>query len=247
MWSSQSLRLQLAELDALALGDLALLILGLRQLLQCLLDDLVRPQRLAVALDEDGARVEVAEQLVELLLRGRRLGNVDGRAFGEEFIRYIRLMYSTENPTTRQLCLNGYLSQPFCIGAGVAQGCPLSPLRFLLITEPLNRMFQNNEHLQGVTVHGIRHLISQYADDTTLVLKPGDEDEARSILGIWETATSMLENSTKREGLLLGGLRKHPEKAPPDMVVNWTPDGDTIRALGVPIGNDFSEHDWWLG
>ena len=57
----------------------------------------------------------------------------------------------------------------------------------------------------------------------------------------------MLENSTKREGLLLGSLRKHPEKAPPDMVVNWTPDGDTIRALGVPIGNDFSEHDWWLG
>ena len=73
--------------------------------------------------------------------------------------------------------------------------------------------------------------------------KPGDEDEARSILGTWETATSMLEKSTKREGLLLGSLRKHPEKAPPDMVVNWTPDGDTIRALGVPIGNDFSEHD----
>jgi hypothetical protein len=60
----------------------------------------------------------------------------------------------------------------------------------------------------------------------------------------------MLENSTKREGLLLGSLRKHPEKTPPDMVdmvVNWTPDGDTIRTLGVPIGNDFNEHDWWLG
>ena len=81
--------------------------------------------------------------------------------FGDSFIRYIRLMYSTDNPPTRQLYVNGYLSQPFNIGGGVAQGCPLSPLLFLLITEPLTRMFQNNEYLQGVTVHGTRHLISQ--------------------------------------------------------------------------------------
>jgi hypothetical protein len=32
--------------------------------------------------------------------------------------------------------------------------------------------------------------------------------------GVWELATGMLENDRKREGMLVGALRKHPERAP---------------------------------
>ena len=69
---------------------------------------------------------------------------------------------------------------------------------------------------------GTRHLISHLPIERALLslsLSSREEDEAHSILETWEKATSVLENSTKREGLLLGNLRKHPEKAPPDMVV----------------------------
>eukprot|EP00966_Prymnesium_polylepis_P091939 2128403-Prymnesium_polylepis.1 len=44
--------------------------------------------------------------------------------------------------------------------------------------------------------------ISQYADDTTLILKAGDEDYARPLLHTWEVAASMRKNGGKREGLL---------------------------------------------
>ena len=166
--------------------------------------------------------------------------------FGPDFIAYIKLMYSETRPPNRTLLINGYLADPFPITAGVAQGCPLSPLLFLLITEPLTRLFQKDTQLKGVTIDGIRHLISQYADDTTLILQRTDADRAQALLKKWEKATAMHENEPKREGLLLGSLRTNPQNAP-NIVRRWTPDGESIRALGVPIGNDFSEVDWWMG
>eukprot|EP00966_Prymnesium_polylepis_P249422 5766658-Prymnesium_polylepis.1 len=60
--------------------------------------------------------------------------------FGPDFISYIMLMYSETGPPKRSLLINGNLAPPFTIAAGVAQGCPLSPLLFLLITEPLTRL-----------------------------------------------------------------------------------------------------------
>jgi hypothetical protein len=58
--------------------------------------------------------------------------------FDSNFTRYIGLMYSQDNPPNRKMYINGHLSGSFPLGAGVAQGCPLSPLLFLLITEPLS-------------------------------------------------------------------------------------------------------------
>merc|ERR1712185_792985 len=98
-------------------------------------------------------------------------------------------MYSHDHPPTRQLYVNGFLGPSFPLGSGVAQGCPLSPLLFLLITEPLTRLFQNSPTdpddplaIQGVQIDKIRHVISQYADDTTLINRPGDEANAQAHL-----------------------------------------------------------------
>ena len=123
-------------------------------------------------------------------------------------------MYSETSPPKRSLLINGYLAPPFTIAAGVAQGCPLSPLLFLLITEPLTRLFQTDTQLKGISIDGIRHLISQYADDTTLILQPSDIARALAKVTKWASATSMHENEPKREGLLLGPLRNNPQNAP---------------------------------
>ena len=64
---------------------------------------------------------------------------------------------------------------------------------------------------------------------------------------IWERATAMRENNTKREAMLLGNLRHAPHRAPKGMVKDdkYLSDGDTIRALGVPVGTDFDLPAWW--
>ena len=57
-----------------------------------------------------------------------------------DFRDYFRLAYSSDNAPTRRVHANGYLSRPFPIKPGVAQGCPLSPLLFLLVTEVITRL-----------------------------------------------------------------------------------------------------------
>ena len=53
---------------------------------------------------------------------------------------------------------------------GVRQGCPLSPYLFILAVESLVNQIRNNQNIKGINVNGIKHVISFYADDTSLFL-----------------------------------------------------------------------------
>ena len=53
--------------------------------------------------------------------------------FGPRFRSMVKLMYNVDNPPMRRIYANGYYSGWFPIKSGVAQGCPLSPLLFLLV------------------------------------------------------------------------------------------------------------------
>ena len=145
---------------------------------------------------------------------------------------------------TRQLWVNSFLGPSFPLGSGVTQGCPLSPLLFLIIAEPLTRLFNQNRGTYAVVSKAgnktYRHKISLFAPSPPEALYEN----------LWCDATSMKEDETKREILLLGLLRRHPEllgnsivpsPLDPNTIVS---DGTTIRALGVPIGNELDLEDW---
>ena len=93
--------------------------------------------------------------------------------------------------------VNGYLGRKFNLGSGVAQGCPISPLLFLIITEPLSRLVNNNNKIKGVVMGGYRHKISHFADDSTLVARPSDVPHFDTALLIWCRATAMLRPCEK--------------------------------------------------
>ncbi len=224
-------------------------------------ENLMRLQLLQAAADEDDLEalflfcdMEKAFDRCswEFLLEGlKELG------FGDDFINFVKLMYSdgANAVPTRQMYVNGHLGPHFPLGSGVAQGCSLSVGLFLVIVEPLTRMINNSRDIKGIKIkaHGKRptkHKISHYADDSILKLLLGDVTAALDIMDMWQDATSMKENDTKRELLLLGSLRGHPERLPSRLTAGGTvkpaADGDTIRSLGVPIGNDFDVLQWWL-
>ena len=132
--------------------------------------------------------------------------------FGQDFIDYVLLAYSHTTPPTRQLYVNGFLGPTFPLGSGVAQGCPLSPLLFLIIAEPLTRLFNQNRNIYGIVFTAgkktYRHKISQFADDSTLILRTADIAEALRTLQIWCDATSMKENETKPRAATWNGLAR---------------------------------------
>ena len=68
-------------------------------------------------------------------------------------------------------------------------------------------------------------------------------------LATWCDATSMKENAGKREGQLLGKLNRQRHRAPQGIIKDdaWVADGESIRALGVPMGNNLDLLAWWTG
>ena len=173
---------------------------------------------------------------------------LDAIGFNQGFIDYIKLFYSHGDiAPTRQININGRLGPSFALGSGVAQGCPVSPLLFLVITEALTRLIAQDTTIEGVKIGETRHKISQYADDSTLIGRPHDFPKFQLHINTWCQATAMCENATKREGLLLGRLNRQRTRAPLGIMPDdkWQPNGKSIRCLGVPFGNKVDESAWW--
>merc|ERR1712046_298257 len=90
---------------------------------------------------------------------------------GKDIRRRIHAIYDNERPPERKIKMNGEKSYQFALGSGVAQGCPLSPLLFLFIGEPLTRMLANDERLRAVIIGEHEHKVGQFADDTAAMLE----------------------------------------------------------------------------
>ena len=163
--------------------------------------------------------------------------------FGPRFLRTVGMMYNTHNPPQRRVYANGYYSKQFPIQSGVAQGCPLSPLLFLLVAQSLRVAFMQNNDFKGIKI-GDKHIrISQFADDTTLFLRgPRDMQPMQESLDKWCNATAMRENIKKREGLAMGRYR-YRRRLPPS--VKWVKEGEFAIVLGSPVGNDVNHEGWW--
>lgn len=131
--------------------------------------------------------------------------------FGPSFISWVDLFYHRVQSSVN---LNGYLSPFFALSRGVRQGCPLSPvpcplspLLYVLVSEVLPVNIRRNPRVSGLTLPGFPPLspISQYADDTSLVLTSDDSIRACfETYALFEAASGAKLNRSKSKGLWLG-------------------------------------------
>ena len=98
---------------------------------------------------------------------------------------------------------NGWASNFFSVHRGVLQSCPLSPYLFILSAEFLAKAIRKNTDIKGLLVKDTEIKLSQYADDTTLILDGSEKSlsEALRILESFEKVSGLRLNSKKTEAL----------------------------------------------
>lgn len=160
--------------------------------------------------------------------------------FGPQFIAWVDLFY---RQVQSAINVNGHLTPFFGLSRGVRQGCPLSPLLYVLVSEVLACSIRSNPRIVGLSLPGCPPLspISQYADDTSLILTSDDGIKAAlEVYHQYERASGSKINFGKSKGLWLGGWRGRTDSPVP---FDWTP--SKLKVLGVFIGPGNLEEDNW--
>ena len=139
--------------------------------------------------------------------------------------------------------VNGYISGFFDLSRGVRQGCPLSPLLYVLVSEVLAANIRCHTRISGLHIPGFLPLspISQYADDTSLIVSSDDAIKAVfEIYALFERASGSRLNQAKSKGLWLGGWCGRSD---PPVALEWS--SSKIKVLGVFIGAGDLDVDNW--
>ena len=108
---------------------------------------------------------------------------------------------------------NGTLSEFFDVARGVRQGCPLSPLLFVLVSECFGQLIRTCSEIRGIKLPGGRECnISQYSDDNNcFVTNDCGFLKELDIFERYGRASGAKLNRTKSKGLWLGRWRQRSD------------------------------------
>lgn len=150
--------------------------------------------------------------------------------FGEQFIRMVRTLVSHG---LASVLVNRFCSAIFELGGGVRQGCPLSPILFALITEPLRAAIEVAKEAGIRIAEGVKFTNTLFADD--LVGFAETTEGARSVreaVDLFCSAATMQLNESKLVAFCFG-------PNPPDTLqagIRPLRPGEAERSLGIEVG-----------
>ena len=93
--------------------------------------------------------------------------------FGQSFVGWVNLFY---NNVSTSINVNGYIQILLSYLVGVRQGCPLSPLLYVLVAKVFACNIRSRGLISGLSLldsSSCLPAVSAYADDTTLVVSSG--------------------------------------------------------------------------
>ena len=104
---------------------------------------------------------------------------------------------------------NGWSSEFFSLSRGVRQGYPLSPYLFILCAEVLANAVRRDEHIGSINIANVECKLSQYADDTTIILDGFELSLSRTLLLLdnYAMSSGFKINYEKTEALWKGSCK----------------------------------------
>ena len=122
--------------------------------------------------------------------------------FGNNFMNWIEIIMKDRTACIKN---NGYISEEFDLQRGIRQGCPISPLLFVVAVELLAIKTRQDCKVKGIKLDEDFTKIRQYADDTTFLLG-GVEDFSRilTILERFSECSGLRINKSKSKACCPG-------------------------------------------
>ena len=151
--------------------------------------------------------------------------------FGNNFIKWVEILYNDPKISVKN---NGHISSKFTAERGIRQGCPVSALLFLLVVEIMAIKIRECQDIQGFDIGNCNFKLSQYADDTTLMLSNIESiKNAVHIISSFSCMSGLKLNIDKCEGMWIGRKR---DFVPVCEGIHFTE--DPLKCLGIYIGGN---------
>lgn len=153
--------------------------------------------------------------------------------FGPSIRKWIELFqFDTESCIVQ----NGYFSNFFKLARGCRQGDPISPYLFIICAEILGEAVRQNKHIKGINIWGQSFKISQFADDTALLLD-GSEDSFNAAFDTLEwfyTISGLKTNIDKTKIIWIGSMKDSDRRFCRENNPEWT---NKFTILGIHYNN----------
>ena len=141
--------------------------------------------------------------------------------FGIFFQESVKLLQYNSFSRVEQ---NGCLSDKIHLSRGCRQGDPISPYLFVICAELLSHVIRECKDIKGICIGEMEMKLSQYADDTTLLLN-GDRHSLVVVMDIlrWFNKMSGLGiNKDKTKVIKIGALRDRRISWEGNVSLEWT-------------------------
>ncbi|MEW8548721.1 MAG: reverse transcriptase family protein, partial [Candidatus Thiodiazotropha sp.] len=167
--------------------------------------------------------------------------------FGTKFTSWINMIFKHAKTS---ILTNGFRSSFFKISRSMRQGCPVSPLLFILQAEPLACAIRKNRDIKGIPLPYIsletgereEAKINGYVDDSQLFVSTEDSiNECFKVLNCYEMSSGAKINKNKTFGLYTGAWKN---KTPLFNEIQWTK--TNVKTLGINHGYEIDEAAIWL-
>ena len=155
-----------------------------------------------------------------------------GFGFPQYFLNWIKILHNNKE---LRIFNNGHSSKPIQVSNGLAQGCALSPLLFVLCMESLASVIRNNDRIKGITVGTVTKKIGLVADDTVLIQKATTSgfQEVVKVLRDFHKVSGLKINYDKSVIVRLGKNYQKYYTMDSDCDFKWLKHGDSFHYLGA--------------
>ena len=166
--------------------------------------------------------------------------------FGTKVVSWINMIFKEAKTS---ILTNGSRSTYFKISRYMGQGCPVSPLLFILQAEPLACAIRKSTIIRGIPLPDINPetnrtpevKINGYVDDTQFIVSYESVVECFCILKCYENASGAKVNKNKTIGQYTGAWKN---KVPEFNEIRWTK--SNVKTLGIHHGYEIDNAAIWL-